>query len=330
MNSVDINQITERVNENSGFGTALLNEVSTVVIGQKAMLEKILIGMLSNGHILLEGLPGLAKTTMVQAFADAITLDFSRIQFTPDLLPADLLGTQIYNAKTGEFEIKKGPLFSNIILADEINRAPSKVQSALLESMQERQITIGDTSYKLDEPFVVLATQNPIEQEGTYPLPEAQVDRFMFKLHVDYPTQSEEREILDVVSGAGLKKAQPVVTAEQLLKCREVVREVYMDDRIKDYIVSIVAATRDPMAFGIKDLTEMIEVGASPRASINLAVASKAHAFLKGRAYVTPEDIKSIGMDVLRHRMILSYEAEAEEISSEMIVQKIFDSVEVP
>ncbi|MGL1901151.1 MAG: MoxR family ATPase [Fibrobacterales bacterium] len=330
MSSVDINQITEKVNENSGFGTALLNEVSTVVIGQKAMLEKILIGMLSNGHILLEGLPGLAKTTMVQAFADAITLDFSRIQFTPDLLPADLLGTQIYNAKTGEFEVKKGPLFSNIILADEINRAPSKVQSALLESMQERQITIGDTTYKLDEPFVVLATQNPIEQEGTYPLPEAQVDRFMFKLHVDYPTQSEEREILDVVSGAGLKKAQPVVSAEQLLKCREVVREVYMDDRIKDYIVSIVAATRDPMAFGIKDLTEMIEVGASPRASINLAVASKAHAFLKGRAYVTPEDIKSIGMDVLRHRMILSYEAEAEEISSEMIVQKIFDSVEVP
>ncbi len=330
MSSVDINQITEKVKENSGFCTTLLEEVSSVVIGQKVMLEKILIGMLSDGHILLEGLPGLAKTTIVQAFADAIKLDFSRIQFTPDLLPADLLGTLIYNAKKSEFEVKKGPLFSNIVLADEINRAPSKVQSALLESMQERQITISDTTYKLDAPFIVLATQNPIEQEGTYPLPEAQVDRFMFKLHIDYPTQDEEREILDIVSGSGLKKATAVVTAEQLLKCREVVREIYMDDRIKDYIVSIVSATRDPLAFGIKDLSDMIEVGASPRASINLAIAAKAHAFIKGRAYVTPEDIKSIGMDVLRHRMILSYEAEAEEVSSEMIVQKVFDSVEVP
>ena len=330
MSTVDINVISEKVQQHSGFCTKLLDETSRAVIGQQNMMNKLLIGLLADGHVLLEGLPGLAKTTAVKALAEAFDLKFNRIQFTPDLLPADLLGTLIYNAKTAEFEVKKGPLFGNLILADEINRAPSKVQTALLEAMQERQITIGEETYKLDQPFLVLATQNPIEQEGTYPLPEAQVDRFMLKVNIDYPSQQEERQILDIVSGEGLPKINSVVTPDELLKAREVVKEIYMDDRIKDYIVNLVSATRDPSISGLKELTDMIEVGASPRASINLAVAAKANAFVNGRGYVTPEDIKSIGMDVLRHRIILSYEAEAEEMSAEHIVQKIFDSVEVP
>jgi MoxR-like ATPase len=289
-----------------------------------------MVAMLADGHILLEGLPGLAKTTAVKAFAQALSLGFQRIQFTPDLLPADLTGTMIYNAKTLDFEIRKGPVFSNLILADEINRAPSKVQTALLEAMQERQVTIGDTTFLLDKPFMVLATQNPIEQEGTYPLPEAQVDRFMLKVKVDYPTRQEELEILQMASGAGFAKVNPVMSKDDLLKCRELVRKIYVDEKIQNYIIDIVHATRDPMSLNLKDLVGLIEVGASPRASINLTIAARAHAFMQGRAYVIPEDIKKIAMDVLRHRLILSYEAEAEDITPEAIVQQILDKVDVP
>jgi MoxR-like ATPase len=294
------------------------------------MIERLLVGILADGHILLEGLPGLAKTTAVKAFADAMDLKFQRIQFTPDLLPADLLGTQIYNAAKSEFEIKKGPLFSHLVLADEINRAPSKVQSALLEAMGERQITLADTTFSLEQPFLVLATQNPLEQEGTYPLPEAQLDRFMLKVLIEYPSMEEEKQILQAVSGAGFAKINAVLEPKAILDAREVVKKIYMDARIQDYIINLISATRTPAAFGLPDLSAIIEVGASPRASIDLAKASKAHAFIQGRAYVTPEDIKSIGMDVLRHRIALSYEAQAEEISVDQVVQKIFDSVEVP
>lgn len=327
---MEIREIEEKVKSASAFCPRLLDEVSKAVIGQKNMMEKLLVGIIADGHILLEGLPGLAKTTAVKAFSDAVSLDFKRIQFTPDLLPADLLGTQIYNAKEAAFEIKKGPLFTNLVLADEINRAPSKVQTALLEAMQERQITIGDTTFKLAAPFLVLATQNPIEQEGTYPLPEAQVDRFMLKVTVGYPERDEEKEILDAVSGKGFETVNAVVSPEELLNARAISKEIYIDERIKDYIVNIVLATRNPQDFGLPDLEALIEIGASPRASINLAQAAKAHAFIQGRAFVTPEDIKSIGLDVLRHRIILSYEAEAEEIKAEDVVQKIFDTVEVP
>jgi MoxR-like ATPase len=328
--SQDIELITRNVERDSQFCPALLSEVSKAVIGQEVLISKLLVGILANGHILLEGLPGLAKTTVVRAFADAISLDFKRIQFTPDLLPADLLGTMIYNAKSMEFEIRKGPLFSNLILADEINRAPSKVQTALLEAMQERQITIGDTTHHLQEPFLVLATQNPIEQEGTYPLPEAQVDRFMLKVRVDYPSPADEMKILEAVSGQGFARVNPVVDRQKLMQARETIKDIYMDERIKQYIVRLVVATRDPAGAGISDIADLIEVGASPRASINLAMAAKAHAFVDQRAYVTPEDIKSVGMDVLRHRVILSYEAEAEDISTENVIQKVFDTVEVP
>lgn len=326
----NIQELSEKIKEQSGFCSALLREVEDTVIGQKDMMESILIGILADGHVLLEGLPGLAKTTAVKAFSDAVSLDFKRIQFTPDLLPADLVGTTIYNAKDSCFETRRGPLFTNLVLADEINRAPSKVQSALLEAMQERCITIGDNTYRLDEPFLVLATQNPIEQEGTYPLPEAQVDRFLLKVKVSYPNKVDEMRILEAVSGNGLKQPTAVASKQDILASRQLVKSVYVDERIREYIVNLVAATRDPASIKRNDLVNFISVGASPRASIGLAQASKAHAFIQGRAYVTPEDVKAVAMEVMRHRIILSYEAEAEEISSETVVQKILDSVEVP
>jgi MoxR-like ATPase len=300
------------------------------MVGQHYLIERLLIGILANGHILVEGVPGLAKTTAVKTLAQAIDISFQRIQFTPDLLPADLTGTQIYLPKTGDFTVKKGPLFSNIILADEINRAPAKVQSALLEAMQERQITIGGETFKLEEPFLVMATQNPIEQEGTYPLPEAQVDRFMLKLRVTYPNKSEEKEIMQRIAHHRTPvEISPVTTPSEILESREVVDQIYLDDKLQDYIVDIVFATREPKAHGI-DIEEMIAYGASPRASIYLNQAAKAYAFLQGRGYVTPQDIKSIGLDVLRHRVLLTYEAEAEELTSDDIIMKIFDNVEVP
>ena len=327
---VDIQAITEKVKREGAFIQKILDEVGRSVIGQKNMLEKLLIGMLADGHVLLEGVPGLAKTTAVKALANAVNCQFNRIQFTPDLLPADLVGTLVFNPKSGDFHVKRGPIFANIVLADEINRAPSKVQSALLEAMQEKHVTIGDTTYQLSPLFLVLATQNPVEQEGTYPLPEAQVDRFMLKVTLTYPTKEEEKAIVNLVSGAGLHTAQKMATEEDILRARKTVGEVFMDDKIMDYIINLVAATRDPAGHGIKDLAGLIEYGASPRTSISLAKASKAHALIRGRGYVTPEDVKSIGMDVMKHRLILSYEAEAEEVKQENIVQRIFDSVEVP
>ncbi|NLO24074.1 MAG: AAA domain-containing protein [Fibrobacter sp.] len=326
----DIQDLSQKIKDQSSFATQLLKEIESTVIGQKAMIESILIGFLADGHVLLEGLPGLAKTTAVKAFSDAMSLHFKRIQFTPDLLPADLLGTTIYNAKESRFETRKGPLFSNLVLADEINRAPSKVQSALLEAMQEKTITIGDKTFDLEEPFLVLATQNPIEQEGTYPLPEAQVDRFLLKVKVSYPSKTDEMRILDLVSGNGLIKPDTVASKEDILNSRELVKQVYVDERVREYIVNLVFATRDPASVKRNDLVNYIEVGASPRASIGLAQAAKAHAFIQGRAYVTPEDIKNVAMEVLRHRLILSYEAEAEEVVVETVIQKILDTVEVP
>ncbi|PIQ87263.1 MAG: ATPase [Candidatus Omnitrophica bacterium CG11_big_fil_rev_8_21_14_0_20_45_26] len=308
----------------------LFQEINKVMVGQKYLIERLMIGLLGNGHILIEGVPGLAKTTAVRTLANAIRTDFQRIQFTPDLLPADLIGTLVYNPKDGHFTTKKGPIFSHIILADEINRAPSKVQSALLEAMQERQVTIGDTTFKLDDPFLVLATQNPIEQEGTYPLPEAQVDRFMLKLSVTYPTRKEEKEILERMSTGTEIQVQPVMEAKHILDLRKLVNQIYVDEKIKDYILDIVFATRNPENYKLDSLKPLINFGASPRASIMLTVAAKAQAFLKGRGYVTPEDVKQIGMDVLRHRVIVTYEAEAEEMRSEDIVGKIFDQIEVP
>ena len=329
--AMDLTQLNEKIQAKSLFLTSLEAETAKIVVGQRGMIRRILIGLLSNGHILLEGVPGLAKTLTIKTVAQLIDTSFNRIQFTPDLLPADLLGTLIYNQKNGEFNVKKGPLFSNIILADEINRSPAKVQAALLESMQEKQITIGDTSYKLEEPFLVLATQNPIEQEGTYPLPEAQVDRFMLKLRVDYPTDEEEFEIIKRMAHPEPEfDIKPVVNKEQILEARKVVDEIYVDDKIFKYIVSLVTATRDPAKAGLSDLEPLVEYGASPRASINLALAAKANAFINQRGYVTPDDIRAIGMDVLRHRVLISYEAEAEEVSSEDIVQRIFEVTEVP
>jgi MoxR-like ATPase len=285
---------------------------------------------LADGHILIEGVPGLAKTLSVKTLADALQAQFQRIQFTPDLLPADLIGTMIYNPQNSEFTVKKGPIFTNIILADEINRAPAKVQSALLEAMQERQVTISDTTYPLEQPFLVLATQNPIEQEGTYPLPEAQIDRFMLMLKIGYPTPTEEREIMDRNTGAAQPKIEPVITPDDIVRAREVVRSVYIDEKVKEYIVNVVLATREPDKYGLADLSELISFGASPRATIYLNLAAKAHAFVRGRGYITPEDVKAIGHDVLRHRVLLTYEAEAEEITADDIVSKIFDAVEVP
>lgn len=326
----NVQELTDKIKDQGRFCVDLLREVEGTVIGQKDMVKSILTGILADGHILLEGLPGLAKTTAVQAFANAVSLGFKRIQFTPDLLPADLLGTTIYNARESRFETRKGPLFSNLVLADEINRAPSKVQSALLEAMQERKITIGDETYSLDEPFLVLATQNPIEQEGTYPLPEAQVDRFLLKVKVGYPGKDDEMKILEAVSGGSLKMPSAVAGKEDILNARALVKEIYVDARIREYIVNLVLATRDPASIQKGELASFISVGASPRASIGLACAAKAHAFIEERGYVTPEDVKAVAMEVLRHRIVLGYEAEAEDVTSELIVQKILDSVEVP
>ena len=325
----DIQQITKAVEEKSRYVKTLTDEIEKIMVGQHYLIERLLIGILANGHILVEGVPGLAKTTAVKTLAQAIAITFRRIQFTPDLLPADLMGTQIYLPKTGDFTVKKGPLFSNIILADEINRAPAKVQSALLEAMQERQITIGDETFKLEDPFLVMATQNPIEQEGTYPLPEAQLDRFMLKLRVSYPTKKEEKEIMQRIADRRSIDINPVTSPQEIVESRDLVDHIYIDDKLQDYIVDIVFATRDPKAYGI-DVEEMIAYGASPRASIYLNQAAKAYAFLQGRGYVTPQDVKSIGLDVLRHRVLLTYEAEAEELTSDDIIMKIFDNVEVP
>ena len=326
----DVSRIGELVAEKGEFVRSILNEFDKVIVGQRYMVERMLVALLSNGHILLEGVPGLAKTMAVTVLAKVIKADFKRIQFTPDLLPADLTGTQIYRQSDGEFYTRKGPIFANLILADEINRAPAKVQSALLEAMQERQVTIGDQTFEVPQPFLVLATQNPIEQEGTYPLPEAQLDRFMLKIKVDYPSKDEERKILDRMAATNTKiDVNGVIEREEIVAAREVVDAIYIDDKIKDYIVNIVFATREPEKYGLK-LSNYISYGASPRASIFLAVAAKAIAFIQGRGYVTPQDVKTIGMDVLRHRVIVSYEAEAEEKTSEDVIHEIFDNIEVP
>jgi MoxR-like ATPase len=328
--TVDISALNEKIKEESSFVTLLRNELGKVIIGQSRMVDRLLIGILTRGHVLLEGVPGLAKTLAVSTLAKVIDTGFKRIQFTPDLLPADLIGTMIFNQKSGEFVAKKGPLFSNIILADEINRAPAKVQSALLEAMQERQVTIGEQTYKLDDPFLVLATQNPIEQEGTYPLPEAQVDRFMMKLKISYPTREEEKQILSRMGKGDVPEVSKVISVDRIISARSTVSEIYMDPKVEDYIVNLVYASREPQSVGLTDLKPLISYGASPRATLFLTRAARAHAFIRGRGYVTPEDVKSIGLDILRHRIIVTYEAEAENITSEDIVQKIFDSVEVP
>ena len=328
--NVDIRATTEAVQRESAFVEPLFLETGKVIVGQKPMLERVLIGLLCNGHVLLEGVPGLAKTLTVRTFADCISAAFQRIQFTPDLLPADLIGTTIYNQQTASFAVRKGPIFANVILADEINRAPAKVQSALLESMQERQVTIGNQTFPLPSPFIVLATQNPIEQEGTYPLPEAQVDRFMLKVKVGYPTREEEKEILNRMAGDAAPRARKVITPEQIAQARAAMHGIYVDEKVKDYILNVVFATREPAKHGLKDLTDFIQYGASPRATIALTQAARAHAFLRHRGFITPEDIKAIGHDVLRHRLLVTYEAEAEEINSDAIVSKIFDAVEVP
>jgi MoxR-like ATPase len=327
---MDIKEINELVKQESVFTAQLMNEMSKVIVGQQYLLERMVISILANGHILLEGVPGLAKTLAVKTLASAMKTRFQRIQFTPDLLPADLVGTLVYNPGTSTFTVKKGPVFSNIILADEINRAPAKVQSALLEAMQERQVTIGDTTYPLEEPFLVLATQNPIEQEGTYPLPEAQVDRFMMKLKITYPKREEEKLILERMTSDEALKVTPVIGPEDIKRARHTVSQIYTDDKVKNYIVDIVFATREPASFGLENLKPLIAYGCSPRATIYLAQAAKAYAFLQGRGYVTPEDVKTIGLDVLRHRVILTYEAEAEDMISDDIVKQIFDGVPVP
>lgn len=326
----DIKALNERIQRESAFVDLLQMEIGKVIIGQKTMVERLLIGLLSNGHILLEGVPGLAKTLSIKTLAAAIQAKFHRIQFTPDLLPADLIGTMIYNQKTGDFSVRKGPIFANFILADEINRAPAKVQSALLEAMQERQITIGEESFKLEEPFLVLATQNPIEQEGTYPLPEAQVDRFMLKIKIDYPKREEEQLIIRQNLNSTNSQVKAVVSPSDIVKARDVIRDVYMDEKIERYILDIVFATRTPKNFKLDKLTNLINYGASPRASINLALASKAYAFIKRRGYVVPEDVRAVCHDVLRHRIAVTYEAEAENITSEQIVDEILNTVEVP
>lgn len=327
---MDIREINEKIQKESAFVELLTMEVGKVIVGQKHMVERMLIGLLSNGHILLEGVPGLAKTLAIKTLSGAIQAKFSRIQFTPDLLPADLVGTMIYNQRKEEFTVRKGPIFSNFILADEINRAPAKVQSALLEAMQERQVTIGDETFKLEDPFLVLATQNPVEQEGTYPLPEAQVDRFMLKVVITYPTKEDERIIVRQGVSGGYASVQPIVHPQDIKKARESVREVYMDEKIEKYIIDIVFATREPQHYNLGKLKQLITFGGSPRASINLALASKAYAFIRRRGYVIPEDVRAVCHDVLRHRIGLSYEAEAENITSENIISEILNSVEVP
>ena len=326
-----ITAINEKIQKESGFIEELLAEIRKVIVGQDYLIERLLVGLLANGHVLIEGVPGLAKTLSVRVLSAAIDTSFQRLQFTPDLLPADLIGTLVYNPKDGDFTTKKGPIFSNIILADEINRAPAKVQSALLEAMQEKQVTIGGNTFNLEEPFLVLATQNPIEQEGTYPLPEAQVDRFMLKVVIGYPNKEEEHKILKNMAVTETKfNVKPVVSPEKILEARKVINDIYIDEKIEKYILDIVFATRDPKSYGLDDIADLIDVGASPRASINLVLAAKALAFIKRRGYVIPHDIKSIGYDVLRHRVIPSYEAEAEEKTSEDIIKRIFDEIEVP
>lgn len=323
-------ELTEKVQQHGQWVMPLRNEMSRVVVGQKYLVDRLLLSLLTNGHVLLEGVPGLAKTLTIRTLAGCIQTGFQRLQFTPDLLPADLIGTLIFNQQAGEFTIKLGPIFSNLILADEINRAPAKVQSALLEAMQERQVTIGEETYKLPDPFLVMATQNPLEQEGTYSLPEAQLDRFIFKLNIDYPTRLEEREILDLMSTSSPDlTVQPVVRPDQIIEARKLVNEIYIDARVKDYIVDLVWATRDPAHYNIP-LNGMIRYGASPRATIALALASKAAAFIQGRAFVTPQDVKNIGADVLRHRVMITYEAEAESLTSEEIIARIFAALPVP
>ena len=325
-----VTALNAAVQESGTFLTPLFAEINRCVVVQKYLAERLVIGLLANGHVLLEGVPGLAKTLSVKTLASALHVRFSRIQFTPDMLPADIVGTQIYNPQSGSFSIRQGPVFANLVLADEINRAPAKVQAALLEAMQERQVTIGDQTFRLEDPFLVLATQNPVEQEGTYSLPEAQVDRFMLKLKIGYPSRDEERQILELMARtSGLPSAKAVVTGAEVLRAREVINDLYCDDKVKDYIVDVVCATRDPENYKIR-VKEFIEMGASPRATIALTLAAKAHAFLRGRGYVTPQDVKSIGMDVLRHRITLTYEAEAEEKTTEDIVQRIFDELPVP
>ncbi len=324
-----VQAVQERVQRESEVLERLLGEVRRVIVGQRYLLERMAIGLLARGHLLLEGVPGLAKTLAVRTFARAVEGSFQRIQFTPDLLPADLTGTLIYNQREGTFEPRRGPVFANFVLADEVNRAPAKVQSALLEAMQERQVTIGDRTFPLPEPFVVLATQNPIEQEGTYPLPEAQVDRFMLKLRVDYPSAEEEREILDRMTRADVPEPKAVVTLDELARAREAMHLIYVDDRIKDYAVKIVQATRRPKEFGL-DLEGLVQYGGSPRATLCLVWAARAHAFLRGRGFVTPDDVKAIGHDALRHRIILSFEAEAEALTADEVVQRVLDTVEVP
>jgi MoxR-like ATPase len=326
----DVRALNELVAKESGFVDKLLAEVGKVIVGQTYMIECILIGLLTGGHVLLEGVPGLAKTLTVRTLCDAISSKFARVQFTPDLLPADLVGTVIYNQQKGEFTSKLGPIHANLVLADEINRAPAKVQSALLEAMQERQVTIGDRTYALPEPFIVMATQNPIEQEGTYPLPEAQIDRFMLMAKIGYPSRDEERKIMDRMTSIEPAKASPVVTPTELLDAKKVIQQIYMDDKVKDYIVDVVFATREPAKHGLKDLAPLIEFGASPRATIALSMASRAHAFLRHRGYVTPEDVKAVGHDVLRHRLVLTYEADAEEVTTDQVVRRTFEVIEVP
>jgi len=329
--SEGITAINQKVEKESIFVEELLGEIRKVIVGQEYLIERLLVGLLANGHILIEGVPGLAKTLSVSVLSSAISTKFQRLQFTPDLLPADIIGTLVYNPKEGTFTTKKGPIFANIILADEINRAPAKVQSALLEAMQERQVTIGTETFPMEKPFLVLATQNPIEQEGTYPLPEAQIDRFMLKINIGYPTKEEEQKILKRMAFTDkVIDVSPVVSPKRILEVRKIVNDIYLDEKIEKYIVDIVFATREPAAYGLKDLEGLIEYGASPRATINLVLAAKAYAFIQRRGYVTPQDIKSIGPDILRHRVIPSYEAEAEDKTSEDIIKRVFEEVEVP
>ena len=331
MSDFSLSEINERISKESVFIDKLRDEISTVVFGQLDLINRLLIGILANGHILIEGVPGLAKTLLIKTISQLIEAKFQRIQFTPDMLPADLIGTLIYNQKTGSFETRKGPIFSNIILADEINRSPAKVQSALLESMQERQVTIGEETFTMDSPFLVLATQNPIEQEGTYPLPEAQVDRFMLKLKVSYPSIDEEKLILRKMAKTTIDDSlKPVADPRQILNAQKTINDIYVDEKVEEYILNLIFATRDPKSFGLNDIIGLIDYGASPRASINIVLASKARAFMEHRGYITPEDVRFVGMDVLRHRVILTYEAEAEELSSEDIIQRLFETIEVP
>ena len=331
MSDFSLSEINELISRESSFVDTLKEAVSETIVGQADLVNRLLIGVLANGHILIEGVPGLAKTLLVKTIAQLIDSKFQRIQFTPDMLPADLIGTLIYNQKTGGFETRKGPIFANIILADEINRSPAKVQSALLEAMQERQVTIGKDTFVLDSPFLVLATQNPIEQEGTYPLPEAQVDRFMLKLKVDYPTKDEEKQILRKMAKTSVNQSiSPVAKPEQILRAQNIINDIYVDEKVEEYILNLIFATRNPEDFGLNDLSGLIDYGASPRASINIVLAARARAFIEHRGYITPEDVRFVGADVLRHRIILTYEAEAEELTSEEIIQRLFETIEVP